>query len=249
MAKAMVRSDDSQLSDAPICGTVCMFPVQYLSCVNRIWVCTFFRFLPAIFLVCLCLGCFSGSQRTGFEPDFGRNEDISAHELPDAVYVWPEQNIYSGSRVLIQTFQSPAYAPRIGSYTAETLAKQLRLHKVFGEIQLDGGSETYSPGDWRYLLAGQNCDLLITGRVNFFLEGSSQQPSKVVVETKVYEMAGDFLHLLWHMQADAFGEPRASKDWYIYRSPPVPAPSGQELVQRCSIQFANALLHVPPRDH
>jgi hypothetical protein len=99
------------------------------------------------------------------------------------------------------------------------------------------------------LLAGQNCDLLIIGQVDFFLEGSSQQPSKAVVETKVYEMAGGSLHLLWHMQAEAFGEPRVGKDWFIYRSSSVPAPSGQELLQRCCKQFANALLHVPPRNN
>lgn len=167
--------------------------------------------------------------------------------LPKAVYCTPEQNIYYGARAVIQVFGQPFYLEGVGKYAARGLSRQLSEQSVFQNVRLETEANSYATQELKDILAQEDCDLLITGHVLFFLEGSTQQPSQVAIEAKVYEKADDSLHLLWHLHAEEVSEPRAAKDLYLFRLPPVPALSGQELINKCTAQFVNALLHLPPR--
>ncbi|MFO7800716.1 MAG: hypothetical protein R6V55_00310 [Desulfovermiculus sp.] len=200
--------------------------------------------VAVLFLVCGC----SSHVQPGSSP-LVNNPDGSISDacLPRSVYAAPEQNVYSSSRAVIQTFGAPYYTEGVGAFAARSLSRQLLQEDVFSSVRLESEQDSFSMREWEHILAQEDCDLLITGKVLFFLEGSSQQPSKALVETKAFEMAGGSLHLLWHMQAEEVSEPRSAKDLYIFRLPPVPALSGQDLIQRCTAQFTQAFLHLPPR--
>lgn len=207
-------------------------------------------------LLCLILGggpfligsgCTSQYQNSGPKSQQSTASLRSGSDLPKAVYVSPDMNLYSEARVVIQTFQSPSYAPNTGDYTARSLSRFLLLQEVFHNVRLELENASFSTFTWEELLAADDCDILITGQVLFFLEGSVQQPSKVAIEMKVYELADKSLHLLWHMRTAEIGHPRSAKDFYLFRLPPVPAPSGKELIDRCMEQCAQALLRIPSR--
>jgi hypothetical protein len=207
-------------------------------------------------LICLTLGfgsflgasgCSSQYQTVGSQSQQSTPRSQSDHALPRAVYISPDMNIYSEARVVIQSFQSPSYAPNTGDYAARSLSRHLLGQEVFPNVRVELENDSYSISSWEGVLAANDCDILITGQVLFFLEGSTQQPSKVVIEIKVYEWANKSLRLLWHMQTAEIGRPRSAKDLYAFRIPPVPAPSGQDLIDRCMHQCAQALLRIPPR--
>lgn len=200
--------------------------------------------VAVLFLAC---GCSSHVQRGSSSAVNAPKESISDVGLPRAVYVAPEQNVYFGARTVIQVFASPSYAKEVGKFAARSLSRQLLQENVFSSVRLESEQDRFSIREWRHILGQEDCDLLITGKVVFFLEGSSQQPSKAVIESKAYEMAGGSLHLVWHMQAEEVSEPSSAKDLYIFRLPPVPALSGQELIKRCTAQFTQAFLQLPPR--
>ena len=206
--------------------------------------------------LCLTLGFGSFLIASGCSPQYHNVSPQSQQStpgsrsdqaLPRAVYVSPDMNIYSEARVVIQTFQSPSYAPNTGDYTARSLSRHLLGQEVFPNVRVELENDSYSISSWEGILAADDCDMLITGQVLFFLEGSTQQPSKLVIEIKVYEWANKSLHLLWHMQTEEIGRPRSAKDLYAFRLPPVPAPSGQDLIDHCMHQCAQALLRLPPR--
>ncbi len=209
---------------------------QVIGC--AIWV------MAVLFLVC---GCSSHVQPGSSSAVNNPDGSIPDAGLPRSVYVAPEQNVYSGARTVIQVFGSPSYTKGVGKFAARSLSRQLLQEDVFSSVRLESEQDRFSIREWRHILGQEDCDLLITGKVLFFLEGSSQQPSKAVIESKAYEMAGGSLHLVWHMQAEEVSQPSSAKDLYIFRLPPVPALSGQDLIERCTAQFTQAFLHLPPR--
>ena len=231
----MVDTDSIDKIDCPMYpNTIGRF--QVMLCV--------FAAMAALFLVS---GCSSHLQPDSSSSANNPDGSFPDTGLPRSVYTAPEQNVYSGARVVIQVFSSPSYAERVGVFAARSLSRQLLQKGVFSSVHLESEQDVFAPREWKHILAQENCDLLLTGKVLFFLEGSSQQPSKAVIETKAYEMAGGSLHLVWHMQAEEVSEPRSAKDLYIFRLPPVPALSGQDLIERCTAQFTQAFLYLPPR--
>lgn len=166
---------------------------------------------------------------------------IKRSELPEEIYLYPEKNIYSPSRVVVKPFGCPDYASNLGEYAAQSLYRHLLQKKVFYKTVLD----LY---DYKILNRTKNnpdCiseyDLIITGDVVSYLDGGTLQDSKVIMEIRVYERTKKSNQLLWFARSTELGHFRPPVDLIFLQIPGSSSPSGLELMHRCTKKFANLL--------
>jgi hypothetical protein len=117
--------------------------------------------------------------------------------LPENIYISPPTKDYSGAKIGIFPFASPdiqhealyLQPPDLGYGAAAALYRILLKGGIFQHVILE--SAAAGPDEERRLRTAREkgYDLLITGRVLYFFEGTGQLPSRVDEEIKVVEVA------------------------------------------------------------
>ncbi len=163
--------------------------------------------------------------------------------LPDEIFVSPKKNPFKKSRVGIFRFQEPQYAPGTGQAAAEALFGDLLKKSVFSFVCNE------APHDYlgmKYSLdraREQNYDLIITGKVNYYFNGSDYMLSHVNEQiTVVHVQTGK---ILWSAAAKNSAGPFAPIDLYLFQIKGSAARPAADLFQKNAIKFSNMLLRQP----
>lgn len=168
-------------------------------------------------------------------------------DFPDHVYVCPKANIFKPCRVAVFRFSAPAFDPETGEVAARAVFNALLQKRVFSYVgdeskQDDLGMEAVL---WRARSEGY--DLVVTGAVDYYFEGSALSPSVVRESIRVIHVPSR--KILWYASARGVACPEPDKDYLFFQRPGKPARPATALVKDIAARFTNMLLKQPKQTH
>ena len=172
-----------------------------------------------------------------------KNIEISRTiKLPEYIYKSPLKNYYSNATVGIFKFQSPVNAPQVGYAAASTLHKRLLQNKVFSKVVQEFDVEDISVENLIKIAKKKHYELIITGIVRYYIEGSSLQESRVDEQIQVIHVPTK--ETLWYAEAVEIGRPVSSSDYIFFQIENEPAPSAATLMSINAQKICNMFLSV-----
>ena len=165
-------------------------------------------------------------------------------KLPEYIYKSPLKNYYSSATVGIFKFQSPVYAPQVGYAAASTLHKRLLQNKVFFRVVQEFDVEDLSFENLIKIAEKKHYELIITGTVRYYIEGSALQESRV--DEQIHVIHVPTKETLWYSEAVEIGRPVCSSDYIFFKIKNEPAPSAAALMSINAQKICNMFLSVSP---
>ena len=116
------------------------------------------------------------------------SEDTKAgsYIMPESVYFCFDPATFKNSRVAVLLFSAPEYAPFAGFLASHSLYLRLKGSGIFLDISPE--YENFMPSSQEYLMEfarKNNYDMLITGAVTYYFDGSALQESRVDEVVKI----------------------------------------------------------------
>jgi hypothetical protein len=167
--------------------------------------------------------------------------------LPENIYITPPAQDFSGARVGIFPFESPdihlealyIQPPDPGYSAALALYRKLLENHVFQKIGIEPLAETHDMASLRQTARERGLDLIITGRVLYLFEGTSQLPSLLDEEIRIIEVATG--QILLYAEAREAVPPFIESDLILVRIQGQNAPTTMALMDRNALKFCNLL--------
>ncbi len=169
----------------------------------------------------------------------GNPKDLANSSFPEEVYVVPDHNYYKNARVGVFPFSDPAYARGTGRNAASILCRQLEKNRVFATATLETASDPYQAMN---KAKQKRYDLIITGNILYWFDGSTLEPSRVEQEIVVIKPSEKNNKILWKARLTETGWPVQPKDLILFQTTGAPAPSTMALLQKNSEKFCNLLM-------
>jgi hypothetical protein len=166
--------------------------------------------------------------------------------LPEHVFTTPLQNGYMTSRVAIFKFREPPYARGMGRAASESLYEALLRNNVFQCVTLEVGVSDTRPESLISLARNKHYDLMITGDLLYYFEGSLHEPSRVDGRIRVIHVHTN--KTLWYAKAVDLGPPAPYTDYILFERPGTHAPTAMGLLNRNAEKFTKMLLNAPPQE-
>lgn len=163
-------------------------------------------------------------------------------KLPKYIYKSPLKNYYSNATVGIFKFRSPVNAPKVGHVAAITLYKRLLQNKVFFRVVPEFEVEDLSFENLIKIAEKKHYELIITGIVCYYMDGSSLQESRVAEQIQVIHVPTK--EMLWYAEAVEIGKPVSSSDYIFFKIKNEPAPSTVSLMSINAQKWCNMFLSV-----
>lgn len=172
-----------------------------------------------------------------------KNIEISRTiNLPEYIHKSPLKNYYSNATVGIFKFQSPVNAPQVGHAAASTLHKRLLQNKVFFRVVQEFDVEDLSFENLIKIAEKKHYELIITGAIRYYLEGSSLQKSRV--DQQIHVIHVPTKETIWYAEAVEIGKPVPSSDYIFFKILNEPAPSAASLMNINAQKLCNMFLSV-----
>jgi hypothetical protein len=167
--------------------------------------------------------------------------------LPEHVYKSPANQDYSQATVAVFRFQGPNLLPMVdyiqlydpGYDAAYRLYQQLLQKDVFRKLipEYNYGQLTL---DRKIVIAREKgCELLITGKVLYYFDGSPLLESRVDEEITVIDVKTK--EALWYAESVEIGKTIGDCDLYFFRVKGEPAPPASSLLVLNAKKFVNML--------
>ncbi len=164
-------------------------------------------------------------------------------DLPEEIYVSPKNNPYRNARVGVFRFKEPSYARGTGENAAEALFNDLLNKEVFAYVSYEA-SETYAGmASHMEQARRRGYDLIITGNVRHYFDGSDYVASNVNEQINVVDVPTG--RILWSATAKSKDAPLPSADYLLFQRKGVPAKPTSALIRRNAAKFSNMLLKLP----
>jgi flagellar motor protein MotB len=169
-----------------------------------------------------------------------------APRLPEQIYETPEANLYAESRVGVYRFTEPSYAQGMGRAAAETIREELLRQRVFREVV---GETDFQYTTTNYVIdsaRSKGYDLVVTGDLFYYFEGSSFQASRVEQQIRVLHVETN--RTLWLATAVDVGQFSLTEDFALVKIEGVAAPPATLGLRRNAEKFVNMLNELPPKE-
>jgi hypothetical protein len=166
--------------------------------------------------------------------------------LPEQIYINPCHNDYFRSHVAVFKFRGPAYAKGMGTAASESLYEALLSNAVFVSVKLETDVPDLSTDHLMDIARSRNYDIIITGDLLYYFEGSLQQPSRVDERIRVIDVAKSTT--LWYAKAMQIGPPIHDTDHIFTQRRGAQAPTTWALLRRNGEKFCKMLLEVPAQE-
>ncbi len=164
-------------------------------------------------------------------------------DLPEQIYICPQVNAFKYSKVGVFRFSEPAYAGGTGQDAAEAVFDDLLKKSVFAYIINDATQEYMGTSNSLEFARSRSYDLIITGDVLYYFDGSEFKPSRVNEKIRVIHVPTG--RILWSATAESLASPDPSTDFLFFQSKGTPAVSATALVKKNAEKFCNMLLKHP----
>jgi flagellar motor protein MotB len=170
-------------------------------------------------------------------------EESSSEAFPEQIYVYPNVNDYKHSRVGVFGFSEPSYACGTGRVAAEAVCDDLLQKGVFSNIINEAKQGYIGTEDSLALARSRGYDLIITGDVLYYFEGSEVNPSKVDERIRVRHVPTE--RILWSATANSLASPPPSTDYLLFQLKGGSAKPASSLIKTNASKFSNMLLKQP----
>jgi hypothetical protein len=196
-------------------------------CTNRIGILSI-----CIFFLLLAPGCTSI-----YMPTFKNDSQLAPKE--EQVEIQPLPIDTGTSRVCVYRFTEPAGHDNVGYTAANSFYRGLEALGIFQEVVPEFDVSGISHAHQLNRAREKGCNLIFTGNVRQYLDGTQYQESRVVIETNAYRV--NTSENIWHATVTEADQPTLPKDYYLYKTKgkePVPA---MTLIEKINEQFMEML--------
>jgi len=167
--------------------------------------------------------------------------------LPEHISQRPFRNYYPQDEIGVFVLGSPEYAPDVGGAAATAISEQLRGQKVFRLI-----TPLYEYGiipleRQMSIARDRRLDLILTGNVLSYLDGSLSHAARVDMEVRVFNVSTGAL--VWKAVATEAGSPTAETDYFIFQTSGKPAPAATALMMTNTEKIVRLLQSESPAYH
>jgi len=169
-----------------------------------------------------------------------RQSDAPAASLPERIYQEPTRNAYENARVGIFRFFKPPHQTDVGYDAANSLYQALAQHTIFHTVISELGTQSPDLAVQLDTARVKGYDLMITGSVDYYLDGTQYQESRVDVAIWAYDV--NTAAIVWHAAATARSQPQAGKDYYLYKTKGKIALPAATLIEMNTEKFINMFL-------
>jgi len=166
--------------------------------------------------------------------------------LPEEIFATPQLNYYGTSNVGLFKFTEPSFAPGIGKEAAQSLYQELLKNGVFLNVTPELDVTDIRIENLIDIARTKKYDLIITGDVLYYLEGSLHQSSRVDEQIRVIDVPTTIT--LWYAKAVDIGSPGPYTDYILIEGRGVCAPTAMTLLKRNAEKFCRMLLNSPPQE-
>jgi hypothetical protein len=167
--------------------------------------------------------------------------------LPENIYITPVARDFTGARVGIFPFESPDLQPEAsyvqppdpGYSAALALYRKLLENNIFQKIGMEPLAETHDMASLRQTARERGLDLIITGRVLYVFEGTSQLPALLDEEIRMIDVATG--KILLYAEAREAVPPFIESDLILVRIQGQNAPPIMALMDTNALKFCRLL--------
>jgi hypothetical protein len=163
--------------------------------------------------------------------------------VPEHIYKAPLHNDYITSSVAVFNFREPPYARGVGRAACESLYEELLRNSVFTSVSLESDVSDIRMESLMEIARDKNYDLIITGDLLYYFEGSLHHPSRVDERIRVIQVATN--KTLWYAKAVDIGPPAPYTDHIVVEGRGAEAPTTMTLLKRNAEKFCKMLLNEP----
>jgi len=164
-------------------------------------------------------------------------------DFPEHIYMCPTVNAFKYSKVGVFRFSEPSYAMGTGKAAAEAIFDDLLKKGGFFQV-INETIQEYMGTETRLEFArSKGYDLIITGDVLYYFDGSDLEPSVVQERIRVTHVPSN--RILWSATAECLSRPEPSRDFLLFQTNGEPARPATWLVKENALKFSNMLLKQP----
>ncbi|HID29060.1 MAG TPA: hypothetical protein EYP19_03545 [Desulfobacterales bacterium] len=177
---------------------------------------------------------------------YQRSVTLSPTGLPEEIFATPQENNYSTSNVALFKFTEPSFAPGMGKEAAQCLYRELLKNRVFLNVTRELGVADIRIENVIKIARSKKYDLLITGDLLYYLDGSLHQPARADEQIRVIDVSTN--RTLWYAKAVDIGTAAPYADYIFVEGRGAHAPTARTLLKRNAEKFCRMLLHSPPQE-
>ncbi len=181
---------------------------------------------------------------------YQRKVELPPVDLPEQILAKSHLDAFRDSSVGVFRFTEPSYAGGTGKTAADAVYFELRKRSVFSRLTNEVQHSNLGSADVMDLARANGYDLVVTGEILYYFDGTSEQPSRVVERMQVAHVTTQ--EVLWQATAMEEIAPAEEKDYFVVMGKGAPAPPATLLLQRNAEKFCNLLLtgsrQAPPEE-
>jgi len=165
--------------------------------------------IGAIIICIMIAGC------VGEYVHFAPSADVKRPILPEKIYKQPPENYYRASKVGVFRFLAPSHQTGVGYTAGDSIYQALLNNNTFSEVVPELYVENLSIENQFKIAREKEFDLIVTGRILYYLDGTHSHESRVDEELAVYEVKTE--RLIWLASAAEICKPISKKDYFIIK--------------------------------
>ena len=177
---------------------------------------------------------------------YQRSVTLSSTELPEEIFAIPQENNYSTSNVALFKFTEPSFAPGMGKEAAQCLYRELLKNRVFLNVTRELGVADIRIENVIKIARSKKYDLLITGDLLYYHDGSLHQPARADEQIRVIDVSTN--RTLWYAKAVDIGTAAPYADYIFIEGRGAHAPTARTLLKRNAEKFCRMLLNLPRQE-
>ncbi len=159
--------------------------------------------------------------------------------LPEYIYKRPMENDYVGANVGVFDFIAPPYAGTMGRVASECLYEELLKSGIFKNVTYEAEVSDLRLQRLMDIANNKGYELIITGDLLYYFEGSLYYPSRVDERIRVIDIYTK--KTLWYAKAIDIGPCAPDADFLVVEGYGMSAPSTRVLFQRNAQKFCKML--------
>ncbi len=163
--------------------------------------------------------------------------------LPEQIVLCPEVNPFKHSKVAVFSFKAPFPDNGVGKAAAEAVYNDLLQKGVFDYVSNETSHHILSMRNSLETAQSEGYDLMITGEILDYLDGSELLSSRVTEKIHVVHVASR--RILWVAVARSLSEPDPSNDYLLFQTRGRAADPARTLIKENANKFGNLMLLKP----
>jgi len=169
----------------------------------------------------------------------------SSVQFPEHVYERPPNDLYRGTSIGVFKFSSPEYAPGSG-YAAATMFYKELVERGFTNVAREFDVRDIRLDNIMEIAEKKNYELIITGKVSYYISGGKLRESRVDEEIRVIDIVTGAT--IWYADLIEIGKPEYPSDYIFFSTKGKEAPPPMVLMRKNARKYCNMFLSISEKE-